>query len=353
MPKTYRHTKVSTCFPHLLHQSFPSMQFLHVSLTFYTKVFLQCNLYAFHRFRVQQFLHVSLPFTPKFSFNAISTCFPYLLHQSFPSMLSPRVPQIQSSAVSTCFPYLLHQSFPSMLSPRVPQIQSSAVSTCFPHLLHQSFPTMQFLHVSLTFYTKVFLQCYLYAFHRFRVQQFLHPYLLHQSFPSMLSLRVPQIQSSAVSTCFPYLLHQSFPSVQFPRVPQIQSSAVSTCFPYLLHQSFPSMLSPRVPQIQSSAVAPGCLCSSSCNHQCQVVNHYIHYMNIHMTIFQYLHVYTLFRYNFKTTAPRGTDRSPEYNEHFCYKLYSRVKNLTTEWNEKQQHFITHASRSCYEFSLLL
>ena len=48
---------------------------------------------------------------------------------------------------------------------------------------------------------------------------------------------------------------------------------------------------------------------------------------------------------FKTRAPRGTDRSPEYNEHFCYKLDSRVKNLTTEWNQKQQHFITHASRS--------
>ena len=46
-----------------------------------------------------------------------------------------------------------------------------------------------------------------------------------------------------------------------------------------------------------------------------------------------------------TRAPRGTDRSPEYNEHFCYKLDSRVKNLTTEWNQKQQHFITHASRS--------
>ena len=27
----------------------------------------------------------------------------------------------------------------------------------------------------------------------------------------------------------------------------------------------------------------------------------------------------------KTRAPRGTDRSPEYNEHFCYKLDSRVK----------------------------
>ena len=47
----------------------------------------------------------------------------------------------------------------------------------------------------------------------------------------------------------------------------------------------------------------------------------------------------------ETRAPRGTDRSPEYNEHVCYKLYSRVKNLTTEWNQKQQHFITHASRS--------
>ena len=46
-----------------------------------------------------------------------------------------------------------------------------------------------------------------------------------------------------------------------------------------------------------------------------------------------------------TRAPRGTDRSPEYNEYFCYKLDSRVKNLTKEWNEKQQHFITHASRS--------
>ena len=46
-----------------------------------------------------------------------------------------------------------------------------------------------------------------------------------------------------------------------------------------------------------------------------------------------------------TRAPRGTDRSPEYNEHFCDKLDLRVKNLTTEWNKKQQHFITHASRS--------
>ena len=53
----------------------------------------------------------------------------------------------------------------------------------------------------------------------------------------------------------------------------------------------------------------------------------------------------IFNHLKETRAPRGTDRSPEYNEHFCYKLDSRVKNLTTEWNEKQQHFITHASRS--------
>ena len=47
----------------------------------------------------------------------------------------------------------------------------------------------------------------------------------------------------------------------------------------------------------------------------------------------------------QTRAPRGNDRSPEYNEHFGYKLDSRVKNLTTEWNQKQQHFKIHASRS--------
>ena len=47
----------------------------------------------------------------------------------------------------------------------------------------------------------------------------------------------------------------------------------------------------------------------------------------------------------ETRAQRDTDRSPEYNEYFCYKLDSRDKNLTKEWNEKHQHFITHASRS--------
>ena len=55
----------------------------------------------------------------------------------------------------------------------------------------------------------------------------------------------------------------------------------------------------------------------------------------------------------QTRAPRGTDRSPEYKEHFSYKLDSRVKNVTTEWNQKQQHFITHALDHCYEFGLLL
>ena len=57
--------------------------------------------------------------------------------------------------------------------------------------------------------------------------------------------------------------------------------------------------------------------------------------------------------NMSTRAPRGTDRSPEYKEHFCYKLVSRVKNVTTEWNQKQQHFITHALDYCYEFVLML
>ena len=54
-----------------------------------------------------------------------------------------------------------------------------------------------------------------------------------------------------------------------------------------------------------------------------------------------------------TRAPRGTDRSPEYKEHFCYKLDSRVKYVTTEWNQKKQHFVTHALDYCYEFGLML
>ena len=55
-------------------------------------------------------------------------------------------------------------------------------------------------------------------------------------------------------------------------------------------------------------------------------------------------IYVSFNSVSAARAPRGTDRSPEYNEHFCHKLDSRVKNLTTEWNQKQRHFITHASR---------
>ena len=46
-----------------------------------------------------------------------------------------------------------------------------------------------------------------------------------------------------------------------------------------------------------------------------------------------------------TRAPRGTDRSPDYNEHFCYKLDSRVKNWLRNRTKKQQHFITLACRS--------
>ena len=45
----------------------------------------------------------------------------------------------------------------------------------------------------------------------------------------------------------------------------------------------------------------------------------------------------------KQEAHVGHCRSPEYNEH--------VKNLTSEWNQKQQSFIPHASRSllCIRF----
>ena len=51
-------------------------------------------------------------------------------------------------------------------------------------------------------------------------------------------------------------------------------------------------------------------------------------------------------YTYAKLEPQGAlIAHNEYNEHFCYKLDSRVKNLTTEWNQKQQHFITHASRS--------
>ena len=47
----------------------------------------------------------------------------------------------------------------------------------------------------------------------------------------------------------------------------------------------------------------------------------------------------------ETRAPRGTDRSPEYKEHFCYKLDSRVKNETTEWNQKTTALHNTCSRS--------
>ena len=45
----------------------------------------------------------------------------------------------------------------------------------------------------------------------------------------------------------------------------------------------------------------------------------------------------------RTRGPKGHCRSPEYNQHF--------KNLTSEWNQKQEHFILHVSRSllCIRF----
>ena len=48
-------------------------------------------------------------------------------------------------------------------------------------------------------------------------------------------------------------------------------------------------------------------------------------------------------YEPRQEAHVGHCRSPEYNE--------RVKNLTSEWNQKQQSFIPHASRSllCIRF----
>ena len=55
----------------------------------------------------------------------------------------------------------------------------------------------------------------------------------------------------------------------------------------------------------------------------------------------------IYRYAFKELQKQeahvGHCRSPEYNE--------RVKNLTSEWNQKQQSFIPHASRSllCIRF----
>ena len=51
----------------------------------------------------------------------------------------------------------------------------------------------------------------------------------------------------------------------------------------------------------------------------------------------------MFNHNYKQEAHVGHCRSPEYNE--------RVKNLTSEWNQKQQSFIPHASRSllCIRF----
>ena len=49
--------------------------------------------------------------------------------------------------------------------------------------------------------------------------------------------------------------------------------------------------------------------------------------------------------HWKTRAQRGTDRSPEYNEHFYYKLDSRVKKCDYRMEPKTTTLLTHASRS--------
>ena len=54
----------------------------------------------------------------------------------------------------------------------------------------------------------------------------------------------------------------------------------------------------------------------------------------------------------KTRAPRGTDRSPEYNEHFLLKAILTCQKFDfRNGTKKQQHLISHASRSllCIRF----
>ena len=78
-----------------------------------------------------------------------------------------------------------------------------------------------------------------------------------------------------------------------------------------------------------------------CTLETQILNYAIHeygllVLYVFSSIFETVFILLQER---KTRAPRGTDRSPEYNDHFCYKLDS------TERNEKQQNFIINASRS--------
>ena len=49
----------------------------------------------------------------------------------------------------------------------------------------------------------------------------------------------------------------------------------------------------------------------------------------------------------QTRAPRGTDRSPEYNEHFCYKLDSRVKNLISNHDYRMEPKTTTLHDTCF------
>ena len=49
-----------------------------------------------------------------------------------------------------------------------------------------------------------------------------------------------------------------------------------------------------------------------------------------------------------TRAPRGTDRSPEYNEHFCYKLDSRVKKFDYRMEPKT----TTLHNTCFKITAM-
>ena len=64
----------------------------------------------------------------------------------------------------------------------------------------------------------------------------------------------------------------------------------------------------------------------------------------------------IFNHVKETRAPGGTVRSPEYNEHFCYKLEFKIqeskiwlRNGTKNNNTSCHTLLDH----CYEFGLLL
>ena len=122
-------------------------------------------------------------------------------------------------------------------------------------------------------------------------------------------------------------------SVDFITKPWQWMTKSSTAFNFL---EGPNIMHSVLPKWRDSLLST----SQSCTLYCTYYSDHRHQTYMYHVIFSLIFIWQL-----KTRAPRGTDRSPEYNEHFCYKLDSRVKNLTTEWYQKQQHFITHASRS--------